>query len=120
LDIEGARPRVRDRLDDAVVGRETADHHAPDQPAAEQRAERGLPRLPAPRVADAKRPVAVLPPDPLADHRRVLYLPERQLELRAPRVSDAVDGPDPAVLLEVRGVLGVPILRVHHEGSRVD
>ena len=40
------------------------------------------------------------------------------MEFRAPRLRDAVDGPDAAVLGEVRSVGGVPVLRVGHGRPR--
>ena len=42
---------------------------------------------------------------------------EAGVELRAPRVHDAVVRPDPAVLGEVRGRRGMPVGRVHDDGA---
>src|SRR5918996_5721287 len=68
-------------------------------------------RRPLGGVADAEAAVAVLAlralPDDVADD------PEHGMELGAPGPLDAVHGPDPTVLLEVRGRWRVPVLRVN-------
>ena len=66
-------------------------------------------------IADAEPGVAVPAVDALADHLESVR--QVGVELGAPRVRDAVHGPDPPVLLEVGCARRVPVLCVDDEGA---
>src|SRR5687767_6566367 len=98
---------------DAVVGGKAAHDDPLDTAVAEQLVELGGHGVAARRVTHREARVAVLPVHPLADSGALDA--EVRMQLGAPCAADAVNGPDPAVLGEVRRRLGVPVLGVHHE-----
>ena len=112
---EAEQPGVeRGRLH-AVVGRQARDDDVVDRARPEDPGELGRDGLARARVAHRERGVAVLAVGALVDDPRVRRHVEVRVEGRAPRVLDAVVGPDPAVLREVRRVLGMPVLGEHDE-----
>ena len=100
-----AKPSA-DRVDggrlDAVVGGEPGDDDGVDAGVAQEALELGRDGLAGHGVAHREARVAVLAVDALADPRRVIGECQIGVELRAPRVRDAVDRPDAAVLGEMR------------------
>ena len=104
-----AAASMRGRLD-AVVGGEPGHDDGIHAGVAKQRLELGGDGLAGDRVAHREARIAVLAVGALADPWRVIGECQVGMELRAPRVGDAVDRPDAAVLGEVRRGRRVPVL----------
>ena len=113
------RRRVERRRLDAVVGGEAHQDDPLDALGAEEALELGRGGLAVDRVAHREGRVAVLALGALADPERVIGDDQVRMELRAPRVGDAVDRPDAAVLREMWRRRRVPILGRHDDRAVV-
>ena len=99
----------------AIVGGDANHDDADDTARLEERLNRGGVGVVSSWVTHRERGIPVLPSRALLDH-----LPDDEQsseELSAPGTADAVNGPNPSILLEVRSALGVPILRVDDHGA---
>jgi hypothetical protein len=112
--------RIDRRIGNAVVRRETRDHERICVPRAEDRFEPRRGHVAALGIANAESRVSVTAVLTLANDRRALGDAEPRVELRSPRISNAVDGPDSAVLPEVRSDRGMPVLRVYDRRAAIE
>src|SRR5688572_2406705 len=113
---ESEAPGVERGGDDAIVGREPDDHQLLGTVGPEHVLEMGRARLAGLGVAHAEAAVAVLSPGALAHDRTDDS--EIGVQLGSPGASDAVDGPDAAVLLEMWRGRRMPVLGVDDRSAR--